>query len=60
MADAIKLVNLGTPPELAKELARQVGVAESAAADASVANKPEVQALTEESTAADIVAALKA
>ena len=43
MADAIKLVNLGTSPELAKEIAKQIGAAETA-----VANKPEVQALTRE------------
>ena len=52
MSNAEKLVSLGTPPDLAKEIPK---VAVSA-----VALKPQIAALTPASTAADIVAALKA
>lgn len=65
MADVKRLIELGMPTELAKEVAKQIDAAggtpyTDADAVAAVADKTEVAALTSESTAADIVTALQA
>jgi hypothetical protein len=65
-SNAEKLVNLGMPPELAKTLAEIIATATSgqtytdADAEAAIAAKTEIAALTGSSTASDIVTALKA
>lgn len=63
--DARRLVELGMPPELAKEIATQVAAEvgtpyTDADAEAAIATKTEIAALTGASTAADIVTALQA
>lgn len=73
MDNAQKLVQLGMPTQLAAELAAQIAAAGTpqavawagvtgtqAGVEAAVAAKTEIAALTGSSTAADIVAALKA
>lgn len=65
MANARRLVELGMPPELAKEVAAQIAAASGtpytdADAVAAVAAKTEIAALTGSSVAADIVTALQA
>lgn len=71
MADATRLVELGMPPELAKEVAAQIsGVIATvpwanvsgaqAGVEAAVSAKTEIAALTGGSNAAAIVTALQA
>lgn len=65
MADVRRLVELGMPTELAKEVASQIAAAGGAPytdanARAAIATKSQIAALTELSTTGDIVAALKA
>ncbi len=72
MADARRLIELGMVPELAAEVAAQIAAAAGAAVawgnvtgtqdgvESAVATKTEIAALTSDSDAADIVAALQA
>lgn len=64
MANVKRLIELGMPTELAKEVAAQIDAAAGEYTDAdavaAVAAKTEVAALTSSSDAADIVAALQA
>lgn len=65
MADVRRLVELGMPAELAKEVATQIAAAggtpyTDAAARNAIKTKTEVAALTSASDAAAIVAALQA
>jgi hypothetical protein len=71
MADVRRLIELGMPAELAKEVANQIDAAVAAvtpsditgfdtAVEEAVAAKTEIAALTGGSTAANIVTALQA
>jgi hypothetical protein len=71
MANTKRLIELGLPAELAKEIAAQIDAAVAAvtpaeitgfdaAVEAAVAAKTEIAALTGSSTAANIVTALQA
>lgn len=56
-----KLINLGMPPELAKAVVEiAAGAYTDADAEAAIAAKTEIAALTGGSSAADIVTALQA
>lgn len=64
MASAQRLIELGLPPVLAKEISDQIEAAQAApsaaAIEAAIAAKTEIAALTGASTAGDIVTALQA
>jgi hypothetical protein len=66
LSNAEKLVNLGMPTQLAQAVQDMIAAATTglsysdADAEAAIAAKTEVAALTPSSTAADIVAALQA
>lgn len=62
-SNAQRLINLGFPVEQAKLLAEMIAGGDpytNTDAEAAIATKAEIAALTSESTAADIVAALQA
>lgn len=62
-SNAQRLINLGFPVEQAKLLAEMIAGGDpytDTDAEAAIAAKTEIAALTSESTAADIVAALQA
>lgn len=64
MANVKRLIELGMPTELAKEVAAQIAAAGASYTDTdardAIKTKTEVAALTSGSDAADIVAALQA